>query len=205
MKQKMTYLRYLFSDKKAFIYWIWLVIWITIVTLIRVMKDWNYYNNYGFQNYFNVFFYISFILVLYIGYYTSGYLKYKLQEKFRTIYKSTILHESLYDVEIYQDKVRVKAFLQSGDIKLSLPHKKDYFQICKIDNSIIILGHVYDLGILKRHISPIQIDLDNTAVNKLKFTIKPDISDLVYNNRNLEIKFKKNISQINKLIIKDFK
>jgi hypothetical protein len=89
-------------------------------------------------------------------------------------------------------------------VKISVPLRKDNYQICKISDSLIILGQVYDFGVFMRHMKPLQIDLNTSTNEKLKFAIKPFISAIKINNNDLEIKLKNSVNGINKLVIIDY-
>lgn len=201
----MTYFQYIFSDKKSRVYWIIILILITFLTILRGIILLNNNSNFSFWDYFQLSFYFIIFLIIYVGFYTISYLTYKIQKRFTDYYKSRIENNSIYEVLINQDKFTIKPLYQSYDVKVSVPLRKDYYQICKIGDSLIILGQVYDFGTFKRHMRPLQIDLNNSTNDRLKFAIKPSIYDIKINDNDLEIKFKKSASSINKLVIKDFK
>lgn len=200
----MTYFQYIFSDTKSRVYWIVILILIIFISIFKYFISINNNSIPDFENYFQMYFYFLIFLIIYIGFYTSSYFIYKIQNRFTCYYKSRIDTNSIYSVLINQDKFTIKTLYQSYDAKISVPMRKDNYQICKIDDSLIILGQVYDLGIFKRHMRPLQIDLNNSTNEKLKFAIKPFISEIKMENNDLEIKFGNSINGINKLVIIDY-
>ena len=199
----MTYLQYIFSDKKAAIYWISILVIILIIPfLISVSFAIN--GEIEIWGLVNVFRYFIIYIIIYIGFYTSGYLNYKLQGRFENYYASIIENKAIYWVEIYQEKFTIKPYRVNYDAKIEVRPRMDSFNICKINQSLVILGFVYDYGIFKRHMRPIQIDLDKSGGQELRFVSKSKIRVLEYLDSDLVIKFKKSINSINKLIIKDY-
>jgi len=199
-----TYFQYIFSDKKSRVYWIVILILITFLTILEAIILLNNNSDLVFWDYFQLSFYFIIFLIIYVGVYTSSYFTYKIQERFTDYYKSRIESDLVHEVLINQDKFTIKPLYQSYDVKVSVRVRKDYYRICKIGDSLIILGNVYDFGTFKRHIRPLQIDLNNSTNDRFKFAIKPSLYDIKINDKDLEIKFKKSVSSINKLVIKDF-
>ena len=200
----MTYFQYIFSDKKSRVYWIIILILITFLTILRGIILLNNNSNFDFLDYFQLSSYFIIFFIIYVGFYTSSYFVYKTQIKFTNHYKSRIENNSIYGVLINQDKFTIKPLYQSYDVKISVPLRKDNYQICKISDSLIFLGQVYDFGVFMRHMRPLQIDLNTSTNEKLKFAIKPFISDIKINNNDLEIKFKNSVNGINKLVVIDY-
>jgi hypothetical protein len=200
----MTYFQYIFSDKKSRVYWIIVLILITFLTFLRAVILLNNNSNFDFLDYFQLSFYFIIFFIIYVGFYTSSYFAYKTQYRFTDYYKSRIERKSIFSVLINQDKFTIKPLFQSYDVKVSIPLRKDNYQICKIGDSLIILGQVYDFGTFMRHMRPLQINLSNSTNDRLKFAIKPFISDMKINNNDLEIKFKNSVNGINKLVIIDY-
>ena len=200
----MTYLQYIFSDKKAAIYWIFILIALLIFPLIGLIGMSNSLPDLTYKDYLIIFKYIILYLVIYLGFYTSGYIKYKQQQRFINYYNLKIDRISTETVEIYHDKVIVKTFRQNYDAKIPVKPRFDKYKICMINRSLIILGQVYDLGIFRRHMRPIQVDLEDTNLDKFRFTSNPRINLIDFKDNDLIIRFEKSINEINKLIIKDF-
>lgn len=204
IKKQMTYFQYIFSDKKSRIYWIVIFILIAFLTAMRAIILFNSNSYFDFSHYVELSLYFILFLFIYIGYYTSSYFEYKTHYTFKAYHKSKIDKITKCTVLINQDKFTIKPLYQSNDVKISVPLIQDSFQICKIDDSLIIFGQVYDFGTFKRHIKPLQIDLKHSTDSRLKHAFKPYVSDIKISHNDLEIKFKNSINGINKLVIIDY-
>lgn len=148
---------------------------------------------------------LSIFIFIYLGFYTSGYIKYRLQERFEKYYNSMFDSIASLPVLIFQDKLIIKPHKTNYEAKINVEPRLDNYKVCRIDNTLVILGKVYDLGIFRRHMRPIQINMANSEVDKLKYVLKPKIRDLFYDENDLVITFERSINEINKLILKDFK
>lgn len=202
---RMTYFQYLFSDKKAGIYWIFIFLTIVFFTILNLMIVYDDLWKFRFGDYLQLYSYFILFFIIYIGFYTSGFMAYRLQNKFTDFHHSMIKRNSDYEVLISQDRFTIKPLYQSNDVKLSIPLRKDLYQLCTIGDSLIILGHVYDLGVFRRHLKPLQIDLNNSGNKLLTYAKKPKGYEVRHTINNLEINFSKSVSGINTLTILNFK
>ena len=85
-----TYIKYLFSDKKASLYWIIIFLGLIILTglayLIKKSVPDYYDQDYSMISVFTM---LILTIIIYIGFYTSGYINLKLQYRFKELNKNT--------------------------------------------------------------------------------------------------------------------
>ncbi len=201
----MTYIKYIFSDKKASVYWISLLMILLIFHIINLIVNFDVFSKFSIGDFVKLYKDVIIYSIIYIGFYTSGYLNFRLQKQFEYYYNSKIDIKSLKEVEIYQESFALKPLGSNHNAKINIKPRLDSFIIFKIDEILVVFGKTYDFGIFRRHIEPFQINLSNERIDKLKFVSKPKISELEVIDNNLIIKFKEGYNSINKLIIKEFK
>lgn len=201
----MNYLQYLFSDKKARIYWVVIFFAAIILTVSTFISHYSPENSI-----YTVIFdfaYLLLLCIIYIGFYTYGYLNYNKQRLFLNKYQHLIFKDSIQqkDVLLYFEKVTMKTFRGNYDAPISIKHKSAVFTVFKIKDYIGILGYTYDFGILRWHIRPLLIDLKGeTSPQSLKYARIIKVNSIANIGANLEIKFSSAIYGINKLIINDW-
>ena len=200
----MTYFQYMFSDKKAAIYWLIILIAILIFPVVALSGMGSAIDELEVPDILRLFMYLIIYVVIYIGFYTSGYIKYRLQKKFTDNNNIHINHIFTVPVEIHQDKFTIKPYRMNYDVKIKVTSHLDYFSVCVIDKTLVLMGKVYDFGIFRRHMKPIQIDTGELATDRLQFVSKPAIKELIPGDNVLIVKFAKSINSINKLIIMDY-
>ena len=200
----MSYFKYIFSDKKAAIYWILILLGLLFASLLQFTTN---SARDASERYSDIWSFIFLFIhgFIFIGFYTMSFFKYKLQHRFLTLYDKKIDKNSNNLVEIYQDSFSFKNFRQNVDVKMNIKPRLDRFSICTFGKNLVLLGQVYDLGIFRRHLKPIYILLAPTEKEKLKYVLEPRIGEYHQSNDELTIRFKNNVDGINKLVIKDYK
>ena len=193
----------MFSDKKANVFWVFILALIITLNVIGFLD--NIGATLGFSNLLRIILWLGIYLMVYLGFYTSGFINLRLQAKFKEVYKNRFDKNTIEtrQVEVFQDSFTIKPFRQNYDAKISIKPRLDKFEIVTIDNNLILLGQVYDFGIFRRHIRPILIAFDDKHNTKLKYTVKPVIKDAGITEDGFRIRFKKSIYGIKKLMIKD--
>ena len=199
----MTYLKYIFSDKKSGVYWIVILAFTSILTLLRIIVS-TKTSNPDLVDFLSTYSYLIIFFVLFLGFYTSGYFNFLLQRKFTNQHKSIIKKNDTCQVDIYYNRLSIKTIIHNYDTNIEIPTGRDFYHICTTTNSIVVLGQVNFLGVFRFHLKPIQIDLYNSTNDRLKFTYKPAIDKIEIYNRDLTINFSKNKYEIRKLVIKDY-
>jgi hypothetical protein len=198
----MNYITYILADKKGLIYWTVILIGVIILTWISTFytKDLIEQNDkFSFLNYS----YLLVFVVIFIGFYTSGFINYRLQNKFLGTYWNQIHLKTNNVVEIFQESVNVKPIRQSYDVKIKLKPCVEYFTICHMENSYVALGQVLELGIFRKHLKPICLNLTEEKIKPFKFTLASNIYDFSFSNRDLTVQFGRKVYGISSLTIRN--
>jgi hypothetical protein len=202
----MKYFKYIFSDRKTFVYWTMLFIilfiysWISIVTNYETRKpDW-----IGPLDFIHPFL----VITVFLGFYSAGYLNLKRQEWFLKKYSNLVDSNSIKEIEIilFQASYTLKPLRHNYDAKINPKPKTDKFKIFQVENNIGLLGQTYDFGVFKRHIKPIIISLNgNVNLRQFEFAITPRISSINHLENDIEITFESSVFGINKIKLNNWK
>ena len=198
----MNYFEYLFSDKKAFKFWIpfysLFVFPFTIVFIIGLIQN----EPTDLAELIYPVFLLSFSFLSFFLFYTNGYVNLKRQEKFLNEYSKYIDSESikLTKVEIFTNSYDVNAFRMPGRATIKPKSNLDTFTTCRMGSTIGILGRTYDFGFFKRELRPILIDTeDYENLISYNYALNPKISTINWADNDMEIVFKSSLFGIRKL------
>jgi len=146
------------------------------------------------------------VIIVFLGFYSAGYLNLKRQEWFLKEYSNLVDSNSIKEIEVvlFQASYTMKPLRHNYDAKINPKPKKDNIKVFQFDNNIGILGQTYDFGVFKRHIKPIIISL-NENVNQYEYAITPRISSINHLDNDIEIAFERSVFGINKIKLKDWK
>jgi hypothetical protein len=155
------YIKYLFSDKKAKIYWsvyytVLIALLIPVVifgNFLFVLREMSVFNIFT-----NVFLYFSFIL-----FYSYSYYFYRLQEKVLSLYPQGTSKEIL--VEITEESYNIRT-IANHDITINPRKKVQRFKFLKLDKQYILLGQIYHFGIFRQHIRPLTFTVEKNSTAK---------------------------------------
>lgn len=202
----MNYFRYIFSDKNAATYWIGILLVLIIYTLPSILVRYNQIES-TINNYIWNFTTIIIYIAIFIGFYTSGYINYRIQQNFKATYKDKIENKTniSVQVEIYQESFKITPLKQNHEAKINIKPRLDTFNLCKVGDNLILLGQVYDLGIFRRHLKPILISLNPASFSGILGVLKPRFHELESTESGLFIIFDESVCGIKKLLIKDYK
>ena len=200
-----TYIKYLFSDKKASLYWIIIFLGLIILTGLTYLIKKSVPDYYD-QDYrtITVFTMLILTIIIYIWFYTSGYINLKLQNRFKELNKNTFQEYRIVDVELHQNSFTIKPFRQNYDARINIKPRLDRFEMIKINSLIYLLGQVYEMGLFRKHLKPILILTDTKKTGITKKILMPKIQEISKDNNNLITRFDKSLKGINTLIIKDY-
>ena len=107
-------------------------------------------------------------------------------------------------VELFQVSFYAK-FIQSHEVEINIKPKIDSYLMLKTDEKIILLGHVYDFGFIKRHIKPFLVsnmDIENDVL--FQGVKKPGMQSIIKENRDLIVSFKKSHKGLTKIRLIDY-
>ena len=200
----MNYLEYLFSDKKALIYWLIGFVGLSLYTVIVILSKIEQTDSDFFDRFWIAGLLIIFLLI-FIGYYTISFLDYRLQKRLIDKYskdRDDISIESK-SVLIYQDSFNLTPLRNNYEAEIKIKPRLDRFKILEIGDDLILFGQLYEFGLFRRHLKPILIteNLDKYK-NQRDFCI-PRVRDSRFVDNDLEITFDKGIKSIKKITIKD--
>ena len=200
MKLKRSYFKYLFSDRKSLYYWISLLIIILIITFITQLMH---------QDTHLFWFQPMLVVVLFIVFYSQSYFKYYKYfiYQINLKYNNVRFKKGECDVEIFQTGFNTKPFKQNYEVTIKIPSRKIKCNYISTNDSFILFCKVFDFGVFQRHINPIIIKLNNNydcnfKINKIRIIL---FEDTYYEGDSLNVIFKKNIDNLKKLSIIDFK
>lgn len=204
-KTKMTFVRYLFSDKGSAITWISVLIGILIFTGIYYIMRISVPENYD-ENYRSIFglIILGIYIVIFIGFYLMSYVNYILQFRFKEKYSKIINKIHTVRVEIHQDSFTIKPFRQNYDAVINVKPKLDSFELILIDDFEFLIGQVSEMGIFRYHLRPILIKKGKADLNDFSWIVSPKIKDIEPLLNDIVIKFKRSYKGINTLILKEY-
>ena len=194
----MNYFTYLFSDKKALKYWLLLLIIVITYAGIGILANYEGRNT----NWISIIFNFVFILFLFFGFYSTTYLNYLKRNRFLKFYSHLIDQNSFRKCEVllFNSTYYVTAIKTNFAGKIKPKPKFETFETFRIDDKIGILGYTYDLGVFKRHIPPILVDIKNYENStEYKYAKTPKISSINWNENDMEIIFERSVYGIDKI------
>ena len=205
----MDYLNYIFSDKKAFKFWIpfyafiFLYIGIFVVGYFKGEMT----NVDPFEIIYPIFF-LSFSFISFFVFYTTGYINLNKQEKFLKEYSNQIDKDSIKkrEVVIYRSSYTVPTDRMPGRATIKPKSKLDIFTVFEMENKIVLFGRTYDFGLLRRELCPIMIDIKNYENSeKYKYAVNPKISSINWVDNDMEIIFNRSLFGIRIIKLIDWK
>jgi hypothetical protein len=202
----MNYFKYIFSDKKGLLYWIFAMVFILMYLSVSIFA--NYHDRQPKWIFLTVFSSLVIIALIFIVFYTISFINVKFQNKFLDTYLVNVIKKSVIEMEVvlYLNSITTTTFKTNFPVKITPKPKKEVFRVFLMDNCIGILGHSYELGIFRKHLRPIIIPIKNEKIeNKYKFALTPSVGLIEENNNDLNIVFSKSVKGIIKLTLKDFK
>ena len=204
----MNYFKYIFSDKKAFKFWILIYILIFIPVFLGMAMDFGVDGKLDEYQLTSLIIYFIFWSLAFILFYTIGYYNFKRQERFLKKYAKHI--DSSYnlerEVEVFRNSYNVKGFRTNYEARIKPKSKRDIFKVGKIDHLIFMIGQTYDLGVFKREFCPIVVDInDYKNPKKYRYAINPKISTANWIDNDLEIIFKSSVYGIRKVKLFNWK
>jgi hypothetical protein len=200
----MNYLAYLFSDKKALIYWLIGFVGLSLYTVIAILSkieqaDSNFFDRFWIGGLLIIF------LLIFIGYYTISFLDYRLQNRLIDKYSKDRDDISIdtKSVLIYQDSFNLTPLRNNYEAEIKIKPRLDRFKILEIGDDLILFGQLYEFGLFRRHLKPILITENLVKYkNKRDFCI-PRVRESRFVDNDLELTFDKGIKSIRKITIKD--
>lgn len=159
----MTYFRFIYSDKKAYTFWI---------TTAVVMLFFSVFSSLIRHQCITMFplYVLAFILLIYIAYYSYDYYKYlKFYESKRILENQSIpCITGICEIDVFQENFTMKQFLGTSDIKVKVTPYRIDGQYIRTKDAIMIFYTTLELGVIKKHEKPICIKLSNKTPDYLK-------------------------------------
>lgn len=186
----MNYVQYLFSDKKAKLFWT--VYYIIIISIALSGLFISFFTNTPAQPEEKIPFYsiiiTSAIVLGFPIFYTFSFLNYRSQGKFKQKYGSLFKNDSTQThVEITTSE-KVKTPITNYQVKINNKTTDNYI-VMHHNNAIVIFGQVSFLGVLRHHLKPIIVSLDKGEIQeRYDYAIVPKQYTL-HENSNLTINF----------------
>ena len=148
----MNYFRYIFSDKKARVFWIvYYAIFgcsaLTILFLAILLPD----SSIDLLSII-IYFLVGFAFILF---YSRSYINYKARELFIEKYSERFEKNSLKNktVELIQGSYHVTAIKSNYYAKINPEPKIEEFLIARMEDYLIIFGQTYTFGVFREHLS----------------------------------------------------
>ena len=192
-KTNMTYFKYIFSDRKAFQFWIPFYVFIIIYVIVFITGHSRAeLTNEELIDSIYPLFILSFSFLSFFIFYTAGYLNLKRQEKFLVEYSKQIDNDSIQkrEIEIYRSNYNVNGFKTNWQATIKPKPKLESFTVFEMENKIGIFGCIYEFGLFRRELRPILIDTKNYENPvKYRFALNPKISSINWVDNDMEIVF----------------
>lgn len=198
----MSYLKFLFNDKKGLAYWIAILVATMLIAGISIMANFQQIHNPEFSDYLYMMRLPLAVVLIFVGYNSMGYATYRFQMKFKEFYHAKIESARWVEVELFFESVAYAVPAKGGRVNVPVKSRVEQFEKLVIGKSIILLGNTYDLGVFRMPLRPIQLAIDNDCtVERLKYTLSPQISEIQRGEDGLLVIFNKPFKGIVKMII----
>ena len=197
----MNFINYLYSERKSGIYWI------TIFGFILCFSVINFMTNVNEKDAVLILFFVPILtlLVIYFGFYLSGFLTFQKQMKYRRWVEEELRTGTFItkNVEIVLNSFSLKPPMQNYDAPINIKPKTVTFDVLETKDTILILGYVFDFGIFKRHITPLVISENKNKEFLKKGAVLIERFEMEKQNNQISIKFEKPYKGIKKMIIRN--
>lgn len=194
----MNFINYLYSDRKSGIYWI------SIFGFVLFLSVFNFIMNGEEKDAVLILFFVPILtlLVIYLGFYLSGFRMFQKQRKYRRWIESEMRAGSFITkkVEVFLNSYSLKPPMQNYDAPINIKPKTVTFDVLETKDSILILGYVFDFGIFKRHITPLVISENKNKEFLKKGAVLIERFKMEKQNNQISIKFEKPYKGIKKMI-----
>lgn len=198
----MSYLKFLFNDKKASTYWIAILVATVVITGISIMANFQEIHNPEFADYLYMMRLPLAVVLIFVGYNSMGYATYRSQIKFKEFYHAKIESARRVEVELFFESVAYAVPARGGRVNVPVKSRVEQFEQLIIGKSIILLGNTYDLGVFRIPLRPIQLpDHVDSTVEKLNYTTAPKIKEIQKGEDGLLVIFSKPFRGIVKMVI----
>ncbi len=144
------------------------------------------------------------LFIIYLGFYLSGFIAYCKQLKYREWIEEK-LKIGLFvpqKAELYLDSFTIKPIRQNHDAVIHIKPKSVTFEVLELEDTILILGYVFDYGIFKRHIRPIVISKKHHKTYLKEGAVLQNTNEIKKLDNQIRINFEKSFEGIKSLIIK---
>lgn len=197
----MNFINYLNSDRKSGIYWISIFVFTLCLSVINFMMN-------GEEKdavLISFFVPILTLLVIYFGFYLTGFRMFQKQLKYR-MWIEEEMRSGIFitkNVEIFKSSYSLKPPMQNYDVPINIKPRTETFDVLETKDTILILGYVFDFDIFKRHISPLVISENKNKEFLKNGAVFIERFEMERQNNQVSIKFEKPYKGINKMIIRD--
>ena len=197
----MNFINYLYSDRKSGIYWI------SIFGFVLFLSVFNFMMNGEEKDAVLILFFVPILtlLVIYLGFYLSGFRMFQKQMKYRRWIEEEMIAGSFITkkVEVFLNSYSLKPPMQNYVAPINLKQKTVTFDVLETKDTILILGYVFDFGIFKRHITPLVISENKNKEFLKKGAVLIERFEMEKQNNQISIKFEKPYKGIKKIIIRN--
>jgi hypothetical protein len=148
---------------------------------------------------------ILIFLVIYFGFYLTGFLTFQKQMRYRRWVEEELETGNFIKMncEIFQSPFSLKTPMQNYDAPIIIKPETVTFDVLETKDTILILGYVFDFGIFKRHISPLVISKNKNKEFLKKGAVLIDRFEMERQNNRVIIRFEKPYAGIRKMIIRN--
>jgi|GEM_PF-1663932 Predicted membrane protein len=199
----MSYLKFLFNDKKGLAYWIAILVATILIAGISIMANFQEIHNPEFADYLYMMRLPLAVILIFVGYNSMGYATYRSQIKFKEFYLAKIESQRRVEVELSFESVAYAVPAKGGRVNVPIKSRVEPFEQLVIGKSIVLLGNSYDLGIFRIPLRPIQLpDHVDTTVKKLKYTTASKIKEIQKGEDGLLVSLSKPYKGIRQILIR---
>jgi len=198
----MTYFKYLFSDKKALPYWLAMFILAILFSPVGLIQEITTGVS-GIAIFLRILMYPAIEGILFIGFYSSGYLNYKKQQRFKQRVEGPLRLGifSMASVEVFQDNFSITGIKTNYSASFEVKPWKAEFECLETNEAIIILPYVFDLGMFKRHIKPLVINKMEENCKAFRKAIYPEVMELTKKEGRTTALFYKSVETIKQIVV----
>jgi len=197
----MNFINYLNSDRKSGLYWISIFGFVLFLSVI------NFVMNGEEKDAVLISFFVPVLtlLVIYFGFYLTGFRMLQKQMKFRRWIEEEMRAGSFITkkVEVFLNSYSLKPPMQNYDAPINIKPRTETFDVLETKGNILILGYVFDFGIFKRHITPLVISENKNKEFLKKGAVLIVRFEMERQNNQVSIKFEKPYKGIKKMIIRN--
>lgn len=136
--------------------------------------------------------------IFYFGFYCSSYYNLYKQKKFIKVNSKSFKNIETKSIVLFQRSFTMQPYRMSYPAKINIKPREVNYKFIDINNNIIMLGYVYDLGKFKRYLKPLIFIEDSKILPGVKHVKKIKVR-IDFNSKAYHIYFINGEFGINKV------